>query len=347
MTSSVYAALHVVLSILIPAANILVIVVLSKLLRKKRCKSYIFILNLAAADLLVGIMCIIEALDDIFDEDFDRNLFFCLLRLCFTVTPCIGSILTLLLISLDRYLAVKMPLYYIKIMNSKCVGISLALLWVVSFLVGHMPLITPSLQHSNYTGVCGLFYAAKSDYLYILCFVIFLPALVTIVCLHTAVGRIAYVHHRRIQRAMAISGLPSDHPAHSSHFKAARTVLIVIICFTLSWGPYYITGIIQATCTSCKLVDLLKDILFALGEANSLLNPIIYTFSCRDIRSYLYKHIICRRRKVKPQGLALVQFTNIGGAAMHEDSTLAHNSADTGQNLSIFISNGEYCKGTA
>ncbi|KAG8580962.1 hypothetical protein GDO81_007494 [Engystomops pustulosus] len=347
MSSAIYAALHIVLSVLIPAANVLVIVILSKLLKKKRCKSYIFILNLAAADLLVGLMCIMEALDDIFDGDFDRNLFFCLLRLCFTVTPCIGSMLTLLLISLDRYLAVRMPLYYIKIMNSKCVGISLAILWVLSFFVGHIPLITPSLQHNNYTGICGLFYAAKSDYLYILCFVIFLPALVTIVCLHTAVGRIAYVHHRRIQRTRAIGGLPNNHPSHSSHFKAARTVLIVIVCFTLSWGPYYITGIIQATCTSCKLVDLLKDILFVLGEANSLLNPIIYTFSCRDIRSYLYKHIICRRRKVKPQGLALVQFANIGEAAIHEDSTMAQTSGDTGQNLSIFIGNGGYCKSTS
>ncbi|XP_077149065.1 glucose-dependent insulinotropic receptor [Ranitomeya variabilis] len=348
MSSSIYAALHILLSILIPAANIPVIVILSKLVKKRRCKSYIFILNLAAADLLVGLMCIMEALDDIFDEDFDKNLFFCLLRLCFTVTPCIGSILTLLLISLDRYLAVKMPLYYIKIMNRKCVGISLAVLWVVSFFVGHMPLIAPSLQHNNYTGICGLFYAAKSDYLYVLCFVIFLPALVTIVCLHMAVGRIAYFHHKRIQRTRAISGLPSNHPAHSSHFKAARTVLIVIVCFTLSWSPYYITGIIQATCTSCKLVDLLKDILFVLGEANSLLNPIIYTFYCRDIRSYLYQHVICRRRKVKPQGLALVQFTNIAGAAIHENSTLAQISGDTGHNnLSILTCNGEYCKGAS
>ncbi|KAM9316503.1 glucose-dependent insulinotropic receptor [Gastrophryne carolinensis] len=341
MSQAVYAALHILLSVLIPSANIVVIVVLSNVLRRKPCKSYIFILNLAAADLMVGLMCILEALDDVFDGDFDRNLFFCLLRLCFTVTPCIGSMLTLLLISLDRYLAVKMPLYYIKIVSKKCIGISLALLWLLSFLVGHMPLITTSLQQTNYKGICGLFYAAKSDYLYILCFIIFLPALFTIVCLHTAVGKIAYAHHRRIQRTRAIGGLPGDHPAHSSHFKAARTVLIVIVCFTLSWGPYYIAGIIQATCTSCHLVDLLKDILFVLGETNSLLNPIIYTFYCSDIRRYLYKHIACRRRKVKPQGLAMVHFSNIRTAALPEGSTLAQTSGDSAHDVSIFIGSDE------
>ncbi|XP_018421381.1 PREDICTED: glucose-dependent insulinotropic receptor [Nanorana parkeri] len=346
MSNVVYGALHILLSVLIPIANILVIVILSKLLKKKHCKSYIFILNLAAADLLVGLMCILETLDDFFDDDFDRNLFFCLLRLCFTVTPCIGSMLTLLLISLDRYLAVRMPLYYLKFMNNKCIGMSLAVLWLVSFLVGHMPLITPALQHNNYTGVCGLFYAAKSDYLYILCFIIFLPALFTIVCLHTLVGRIAYTHHKRIQRTRAISGLHNNHPAHSSHFKAARTVLIVIICFTLSWGPYYITGIVQATCTSCRLVDVLKDILFVLGEANSLLNPLIYTFYCRDIRSYFYKHFVCRRRKVKPQVLALVQFTNIRTAAMPEEFTMAQTSGDSVHNVSLFIGSGDFSKDT-
>ncbi|KAM8953146.1 glucose-dependent insulinotropic receptor [Pelodytes ibericus] len=345
MSNLTYAVLHLILGILIPVANIMVIVILSKLIKKNHCKSYIFILNLAAADLLVGLMCILEALDDVLDGDFDRNLFLCLLRLCFTVTPCIGSMLTLLLISLDRYLAVTLPLYYMKIMNKKSMCASITVLWMISFFVGHMPLISPSLQQKNYTGICGLFYAAKSDYLYILCFLVFLPALITMVCLHTAVGRIAYFHHKRIQRTRVISGLPTSHPTQSSHFKAARTVLIVIICFTVSWGPYYITGIIQATCTSCKLVDLLKDILFLLGEFNSLLNPIIYTFYCKEIRSYLYKFIICKRRKVKPQGLAVVQFSNIRRQhEMNEESSVARISGDSAANLAIFIDSVGYSK---
>uniref|UniRef100_A0A8C5MDK0 G-protein coupled receptors family 1 profile domain-containing protein n=1 Tax=Leptobrachium leishanense TaxID=445787 RepID=A0A8C5MDK0_9ANUR len=342
MSNIVYAVLHIVLSILIPTANIVVIVILSRLIKKNRCKSYIFVLNLAAADLLVGLMCIMEALDDVYDGDFDKNLFFCLLRLCFTVTPCIGSMLTLLLISLDRYLAVTLPLYYCKIMNMKSICALISILWLVAFFIGHLPLICPSLQQVHYNGICGLFYAARSDYLYVLCFLVFLPALVTIVCLHTAVGRIAYVHHRRIQRTRAV--LPTSHPNQSNHFKAARTVLIVIICFTVSWGPYYITGIIQATCSSCHLVDLLKDILFALGEINSLLNPIIYTFYCREIRSHLNRYLICKRRKVKPQGVAVVHFSNIRAQDVHNEATVVHTSGDSVPNVSLFISSIEYSK---
>ncbi|XP_069068726.1 glucose-dependent insulinotropic receptor-like [Pleurodeles waltl] len=314
MPNVLYAVLHSLLSILIATTNITVIVVLSKQLKKSQGKNFIFILNLAAADLLVGLMCIVETVDDLYDGDFDSDLSLCLLRLCLTITPCVSSMLTLLLISLDRYLAVVRPIYYLRIMNMKCVIVLLGALWVIAFFVGHIPLIYPSLQRDNYNGSCGLFYAAKTDYLYILCFSIFLPSLFTLICLHMVVGKIAYIHHKRIQRTWVRNGPLVTYPAANSHFKAIRTVLIVIACFTMSWGPYYVVGLVQATCSSCKLTELLRDPLFFLGETNSLLNPLIYSFYCSDIRSQLSKCCVSQTREVNPRGvsdIAVVHFTNI------------------------------------
>ncbi|XP_028942946.1 glucose-dependent insulinotropic receptor-like, partial [Antrostomus carolinensis] len=94
-----YAVLHSLLSCLIPPANLLVIVAVCQLMRKQPGTSYVYILNLATADLLVGVMCITEALDNILDRDFYRSKSFCLLRVAMSMTPCIASILTLLLIS--------------------------------------------------------------------------------------------------------------------------------------------------------------------------------------------------------------------------------------------------------
>nr|XP_009674678.1 PREDICTED: glucose-dependent insulinotropic receptor-like [Struthio camelus australis] len=254
MVNLLYAVLRSLLSCLIPPANLLVIVAVYRLMRKQQATGYIYILNLATADLLVGVMCITEALDDILDGDFDRSKSFCLSRIAMSVTPCIGSILTLLLISLDRYLAVRLPLSYPTLKKTPVV-LSLVVLWVVSFLFGHLPLILPSLQRSNYTGYCGLLYAAKSEYLYTLCFGVFAPALLVLVCLHVSVGSIAYMQHTRLRRARAQAG-PLH--AHLRHFKALRTVLIVLICFSLSWGPYLVGGAVQATCSSCNLADPLQ-----------------------------------------------------------------------------------------
>ncbi|XP_013927952.1 PREDICTED: glucose-dependent insulinotropic receptor-like [Thamnophis sirtalis] len=243
MSTIICAVLHVILSIFIPSANLLIIIIIRRL-KKRSSRNYVFILNLAAADLLVGVMCIVDALDDATDALFDTNLVFCLIRICMGITPCIGSILTLLLVSLDKYLAVKLPLHYPSLMSKKRVILSLVVLWVLSFLVGHLPLISSGLRQNKLKGNCGLLSAAKSDYLYIICFGIFTPALLILVFLHISVGRIAYRQHKQIQRSCLHADIPS---VHLCYVKALRTTLIVVVCFIVFWGPYYGTAIVKAT----------------------------------------------------------------------------------------------------
>lgn len=328
MPNVLYAVFHFLLSILIPSTNLVVMRVIWQLRRKKPSRNYIFILNLAAADLLVGVMCFGEAFDDAIDIALDRNLNICLWRICMSITPCIGSMLTLLLVSLDRYLAVKLPLYYPTLMRKKPILFSLVVLWSVSLLVGHMPLFSSYLQQSNFTGECGLLSATKSDYLFIICFGIFIPALLTLICLHISVGRIAYLQHKRIRHAFLHMDTSS---AHFRHFKALRTVLVVIICFILFWGPYYVTAIVRATCSSCNLSPLLKDLLFILGETNSLVNPFIYSLYSKDIRTQLSKLMKCKTKsQIKPfraNNLALIHFNRrtqsnlaVGGATKQDSS---------------------------
>ncbi|XP_074988754.1 glucose-dependent insulinotropic receptor-like [Caretta caretta] len=340
MSHIFYAVLHSLLGFFIPSANLLVIVIVYRLMKKQQGRSYIFILNLAAADLLVGVMCIAEALDDILDGDFDKNLSFCLLRTCMSMTPCIGSILTLLLISLDRYLAVKRPLYYPTLLNKKPVVFSLTILWAVSILFGYMPLISSSLQQSNYTGYCGLLYAAKSDYLYVTCFGIFIPSLLVMICLHISMGRIAYSQHKRIRR-ICLQAEPFT--AHLRHFKALWTVLIMIVSFTTCWGPYYLAGFVQATCDSCNLADPITDVLFLLGEINSLINPLIYALYCKDIRSQLPKLMQFKKKgQVKP--LAVVHFNIQALDGLSNGEAKRPNSSGVQVPSTTFFNSSSPCK---
>ncbi|KAJ7324778.1 hypothetical protein JRQ81_017798 [Phrynocephalus forsythii] len=309
MPAVVSAVLHAALGVLIPSANLLVIIVICQLKKKRPSRNYVFILNLAAADLLVGMMCIGDALDDATDALFDTNLFLCLLRISLSITPCIGSILTLLLVSLDRYLAVKLPLHYPTLMSKKPIIFSLVVLWIISFLVGHMAIISSQLRQSNFAGPCRILTAAKSDYLYLICFGIFVPALLILVSLHISVGRIAYLQHRQIQR---IYLREDTFIAHLRHFKALRTVLIVIICFILFWGPYYVSAIVKAACNSCSISPVLRDFLFVLGETNSLINPFVYSLYSKDIRTQFIKLMKCKgREQIKPfrsVDLAVIHF---------------------------------------
>lgn len=143
---------------LIISTNLLVAAALLKLLLKKSSQSWCFVLNLALADVLVGV-----AITGLATENFSVNHNYltqnqhnhttadinttlpakgktrCLMRMAFVASPCTASIMSMLLISLDRYAAIKMPLRY-SLLSGKGTAIgSLLALWISSFSVGFLP----------------------------------------------------------------------------------------------------------------------------------------------------------------------------------------------------------------
>lgn len=142
-----------VASCLIISTNLLVAAALLKLLLKRRTQSWCFVLNLAVADILVGV-----AITGLATEDFSSRVTHvtagpltsatplapqgrvrCLLRMACLTSPCMASILSMFLISLDRFAAIKMPLRY-SLLSGKWTAAGLLLaLWITSFTTGFLP----------------------------------------------------------------------------------------------------------------------------------------------------------------------------------------------------------------
>lgn len=143
-----------VASCFIISINLLVAAALLRLLLRKSSQSWCFVLNLALADTLVGV-----AITGLAMEDFssDRQLLHrfatahpptdpppqgktrCLMRMAFVMSPCTASIMSLFLISLDRYVAIKMPLRYFQFSGKGTVAGFLLSLWIASFTMGFLP----------------------------------------------------------------------------------------------------------------------------------------------------------------------------------------------------------------
>lgn len=142
-------------SCLIISTNLLVAAALLKLLLKKCNQSWLFVLNLALADTLVGV-----AITGLATEDFNGNSnnishlidyhppnatspaqgkIRCLMRMSFVTSPCTASILSMFLISLDRYAAIKMPLRYSQLSGKGTALGSLVALWICSLIMGFLP----------------------------------------------------------------------------------------------------------------------------------------------------------------------------------------------------------------
>lgn len=139
---------------LIISTNLLVAAALLKLLVRKSSQSWCFVLNLALADTLVGVAITGLATDDFSINDHhtkqshmtrsngtlpSQGKARCLMRMAFVASPCTASIMSMFLISLDRYAAIKMPLRYSALSGKGTAVGSLLALWTSAFAVGFLP----------------------------------------------------------------------------------------------------------------------------------------------------------------------------------------------------------------
>ncbi|XP_012937854.1 octopamine receptor 1-like [Aplysia californica] len=147
------SALLCVVVLLVLAGNTLVVAAVATT-RKLRTVTNVFIVNLACADLLLGVLVLpFSAVLEIKDVWIFGHLW-CQVWLAVDVWLCTTSILTLCCISLDRYLAITHPIRYPGLMSSRRAKTLVASVWLFSFIICCPPLIgwndtSGELRHSN------------------------------------------------------------------------------------------------------------------------------------------------------------------------------------------------------
>ncbi|XP_020825542.1 glucose-dependent insulinotropic receptor [Phascolarctos cinereus] len=294
-----FGVILAIMTCLIIAINALVAVAVFLLIHKTDSISLCFTLNLAVADTLIGVS-ISGLIDDQLSSPFHstkRTL--CSLRMAFVTSSSAASVLTLMLIAFDRYLAIKRPLRYFRIMNGLLAGTFVAGLWLVSYIIGFLPLWVPFFQQGTYQGPCSFFAVFHPHFVLTLSCGGFFPALLLFVFFYCDMFKIASLHSKQI-RKIEHAGAPESHcpsPRVVGDLKALRTVAVLIGSFTLSWAPFLITGIVQAACQECQLYQVLERYLWLLGVGNSLLNPLIYAYWQKDVRTQLYQMAVGMKKK--------------------------------------------------
>ncbi|XP_054611706.1 glucose-dependent insulinotropic receptor [Dunckerocampus dactyliophorus] len=318
-----------VASCLIISTNLLVAVALLRLLHKKSSQSWCFVLNLALADTLVG-----AAITGLATEDLGSNITSstsfhhpaanvtrppsspgktrCLMRMAFVMSPCTASILSMFLISLDRYAAIKVPLRYSRLSGKGTAAGSLVALWACSALMGFLPVMVRQLQTDGYSGLCAFFSVIYPAGIIILFSVCFFPILSVFIYIYMDILKIAWSHQRQIfQISQAGSRTNNNnsssgrrrHPPQNpppqarsrywSHVKALRTVAMLVGCFLTLWCPFFVVSIVQLFCESCELIVVLENHLWLLGMSNSLINPLVYACWQREVRTQIAGMFVC------------------------------------------------------
>ncbi|XP_068069229.1 trace amine-associated receptor 7g-like [Danio rerio] len=253
--------------------NLLVIISISHF-KQLHTPTNVLILSLAVADLIAGLILMpVQGMKLIEPCWYFGEMFCSIFHLILygVVTASLGN---LIIISVDRFIAVNDPLRYpLKVNNSRIV-IFTAINWLFSFIYPlifvYEILFYPERNHSC-VGECVL--VAKVEYLILDVFVCFAAPCCVIVSLYV---KICVVAHYQAKNMNAVT----DKKAKSEK-KAAKTLGIVVFVYLLCWMPYYL---ITLSLGHDENDVLIINIMYWIVCMNSCLNPLIYAMFYRWFR---------------------------------------------------------------
>ncbi|KAJ8398790.1 hypothetical protein AAFF_G00419870 [Aldrovandia affinis] len=202
------------------------------------------------------------------------------------------SIFCLMVMSIDRYMAVVHPIKSTKWRKPRMAKIINLAVWGISLLVNLPIVIYSGLITKKESCFCTIvwpepqeaYYTAFMFYTFLLGF--FLP--LTVICL-------CYL---LIIIKVKSSGIRvSSSKRKRSERKVTRMVSIVVAVFVLCWLPFYVFNVTSVT-GSINTTPVLKstfDFVVVLGYANSCANPILYAFLSENFKKS-FQNVLCLKK---------------------------------------------------
>ncbi|XP_056103899.1 5-hydroxytryptamine receptor 7 [Rhinichthys klamathensis goyatoka] len=316
--------------------NTLVVIAVC-VVKKLRQPSNYLLVSLAIADLSVAVAVMpFVIVTDLTGGVWLFGEVFCNVFIGMDVMCCTASIMTLCVISVDRYLGITRPLTYPARQNGLLMAKMIVGVWLVSASIT-LPPFCGWAQNVNTAGVC-LISQDVGYTLYSTAVAFYIPMVVMLFMYYKifkAARKSGAKHHfaalPQIQMACpepalaTVEGLCMQgmkNPAATEEFstlscllnrerrsasifrreqKAATTLGVIVGIFSFCWLPFFLfttaRPFICGLLCSCAPVWL-ERVLLWLGYTNSLMNPFIYAFFNRDLRS-TYKDLLrCRYRNI-------------------------------------------------
>ncbi|KAM9347733.1 trace amine-associated receptor 13c-like [Symphorus nematophorus] len=260
------------ISLLTAALNLLVIISISHF-KQLQTPTNLLLLSLAVSDFFVGLFPI-----NFMDGCWLLGDIMCTLYQCLAGIISSTSVGTMVMISIDRYVAICHPLHYPTKITQKRVEVCVCVCWICSVIFQSFILKDILKQPGRYNSCVGecIFFINYIAGLVDLTFSFIVPITV-IVVLYMRVFLVAVSQARAMRSLVATITLQQSVKvtAKKSEMKAARTLGVVVVVFLICLCPYYCVAL---TGQDNLLNASSATFVICLYYFNSCLNPVIYAY---------------------------------------------------------------------
>ncbi|XP_052858524.1 allatostatin-A receptor isoform X1 [Drosophila gunungcola] len=278
--------------------NLLVILVVV-FNKNMRSTTNLMIVNLAAADLMFVILCIPFTATDYMVYYWPFGRFWCRSVQYLIVVTAFASIYTLVLMSIDRFLAVVHPIRSRMMRTENITLIAIVTLWIVVLVVSvpvaftHDVMVVSDAKNNITYGMCMFITNDIMDSrTYHVTFFIssyMLPLMI-----------ISGLYMRMIMRLWRQgTGVRMSKESQRGRKRVTRLVIVVVIAFASLWLPVQLIllfkalGVVEMNSLPKLVIQVTAQ---TLAYSSSCINPLLYAFLSENFRKAFYKAINCSSR---------------------------------------------------
>ncbi|XP_044538704.1 5-hydroxytryptamine receptor 2C [Gracilinanus agilis] len=322
------ALLIFIVIVITVAGNILVIMAVT-LEKKLQTATNFFLMSLAVADMLVGLLVMpVSVLTILYEYTWPLPKQLCPMWISLDVLFSTASIMHLCAISLDRYIAIRNPIEHSRFNSRTKAIIKIAIVWTISMAVS-VPIPIIGLRDESKVFVNGSCTLNEPNFVLIGSFVaFFIPLFIMVItyCLTIQVlqgqSQVFGGERRRkrskfgcLRRERSANNISTIHnpnairiisPGHREGYRkgtmqaianerrASKVLGIVFFLFLLMWCPFFVTNIMAVMCTqSCRksTLDELLSVFVWVGYVCSGINPLVYTLFNKTYRRAFLKYL--------------------------------------------------------
>lgn len=271
--------LYVLLScvtVLTVTLNLLVIIAISHF-KQLHAPTHLLLLSLAISDLLVGLLVMPVEMIRFIETCWLMGDFACALSYIVGFSLTSASVGNMVLISIDRYVAICFPLQYVAIITRGRVEVCVCVCWACSFLYNGLILkehLRQPDKHKSCQGECLVVIDYVSGTIDLVFTFIGPCSVITVLYARVFIAAVSQARTLR-SRTRVVPSRRVRVAAKNSEQKAARTLGVVILVFLMSFCPYYYPSLAgQGISNNASSWVFVSWVLYF----NSCLNPLIYAF---------------------------------------------------------------------